>query len=139
MSAIEKTKSEKLPLPSERSFGIVMGIFFLLVGIYPLLKGEAYRLWSLGLSGVFFLLAWVYPKILRPLNWVWFQLGLLLNKLVSPIVMGIVFYLIVTPIGLLMRLSKKDLIGLKLDKNLSSYWKMRVPPGPSKDSFENQF
>lgn len=139
MSAIEKAKAEEIPLPSERSFGVVMGVFFAILGLYPILKGEPYRVWSLGVSVVFFLFGLFYPLALRPLNLLWFKLGLLLNKIVSPILMGIVFYLIVTPMGLFMKLLGKDLLGLKLDKEIASYWKERVPPGPAKDSFENQF
>jgi hypothetical protein len=139
MSAIEKTKATDIPLPSERSFGLVMAVFFAIIGIYPLWKGNEMRVWSLIIAGIFFFLAFVLPKALRPLNLLWFKFGLLLNRIVSPLLMGIVFYFIVTPMGLIMKLLGKDLIGLKLDKNAKTYWIEREPPGPGKESFENQF
>ena len=127
---------DEIKLGSNRSFGIVFFIVFILIAIYPLVNQEEVRTWSLIISFIFLFLALLNSKILTPLNKLWFKFGILLGKIISPIIMGIIFFLVVTPIGLLMRLFGKDVINLKLNKNESSYWVEKVGP---KSKMKNQF
>ena len=106
---------------SNRSFGIVFFIVFFLIATYPLLSEGDLRLWSLFISIVFFILGILNSKILSPLNKIWFKFGIFLGKIVSPLVMGLIFFAVVTPIGILMRFLNKDLLNLKFNKN-STYW-----------------
>jgi hypothetical protein len=124
---------------SNRSFGLVMSAFFLLVGLAPLISGREFRLWALLLAGAFAVLALFFAKVLKPLNTLWFKLGLLLHKIVSPLVLGIMFYVILTPIALILRIFSVDLLKLKLDSELATYWNERTPPGPAPDSMDNPF
>ena len=101
-------------------FGILFFILFLIIGISPLKNGLNIRLWSLGLSFVFLIITFIRPNLFTPLNKLWIQFGILLGKVISPIVMGLVFFFVVTPIGILVRLFKKDVMGLK--KKETSYW-----------------
>ena len=105
---------------SNRSFGIVFFIFFLIIAVYPMFFGQEIRIWSLIISLVFLILGLAKSRILTPLNLLWFKFGMLLGRKVSPVVMGLVFFLVVTPTGLIMRALKKDLLNLK--KNSNSYW-----------------
>ena len=102
------------------TFGILFFIVFLIIGLYPLKNGLNIRLWSLGLSFVFLMITFIRPNLFTPLNKLWIQFGILLGKIISPIVMGLVFFFVVTPIGILVRLFKKDVMGLK--KKETSYW-----------------
>lgn len=124
---------------SDRSFGIVFTVFFAVVGCLPLISGGPVRIWALGVSGGFLVVALAIPKILHPLNVVWMKFAALLNSIVSPIVLGLLFFLTITPIGILMRMLGKDLLRLKQDKNAESYWIKRDPPGPPPESMTNQF
>jgi len=102
------------------AFGIIFFVFFLIVGIYPLKTGEIIRIWSIILSAIFLITTIVKPDLFTSLNKIWIQFGILLGKIISPIVMGLVFFFVVTPMGFFVRLSKKDIMGLK--KSKSSYW-----------------
>ena len=102
------------------TFGILFFIVFLIIGLYPLKNGLNIRLWSLGLSFIFLIITFIRPNLFTPLNKLWIQFGILLGKVISPIVMGLVFFFVVTPIGILVRLFKKDVMGLK--KKETSYW-----------------
>ena len=102
------------------TFGILFFILFLIIGLYPLKNGLNIRLWSLGLSFIFLIITFIRPNLFTPLNKLWIQFGILLGKVISPIVMGLVFFFVVTPIGLLVRVFKKDVMGLK--KKETSYW-----------------
>ena len=113
--------SENIKISSNRSFGIVFFTVFLLIALYPMINQSELRLWSLIISIIFLVLGVTNSKILSPLNKLWFRFGLFLGKIVSPIIMGIIFFLVVTPIGLLMRLFKKDLLNLKFT-NKKTYW-----------------
>lgn len=124
---------------SDRSFGLVFAAFFLIIALIPLLHGNGARLWAIGLSLICGVIALVIPNILAPLNRIWTRLGLLMHRIVNPIALGIIFFGVVTPIGLLMRLFDKDPLRLRLDKAATSYWIVRTPPGPAPDSFINQF
>ena len=104
---------DDIKISSNRSFGIVFFIVFLLIALYPLLKDNDLRIWSLLISFIFLALGLINSKILTPLNKLWFKFGLLLGKFISPLIMGIIFFIVVTPIGIIMRLLKKDLLNLK--------------------------
>ena len=127
--------SNKLKISSNKSFGIVFFIFFLLVSIYPLLKNENIRIWSLIIALIFLVLGLFNSKILSPLNQLWFKFGLILGKIVSPVIMGIIFFGVVTPIGVLMRILNKDLLNLKFNKE-KSYW---IEKNSTKSKMKNQF
>ena len=120
---------------SNKSFGIVFFIVFFLVSIYPLLYSNDLRLWSLFISFIFLILGLMNSKILTPLNRIWFKFGIILGNILSPIIMGIIFFLVVTPIGLIMRILRKDILNLKFNKN-DSYWVDKQGP---KSMMKNQF
>ena len=126
---------DEVKLSSNKSFGIVFFIVFLLIGVYPLLKGSDLRIWSLIISFIFLVLGLINSKILTPLNRLWFKFGLLLGKFISPLIMGIIFFVVVTPTGIIMRLFKKDLLNLKYNKK-ESYWINKSGP---KSKMKNQF
>ena len=126
---------DKIKLGSNRSFGIVFFVVFLLVSFYPLINEENIRYWSLFISFIFLILGLLNSKILTPLNKIWFKFGILLGKIISPLVMGIIFFLAVTPIGFLMKILKKDLLNLKFNKD-KSYWIEKTEP---KSKMKNQF
>ena len=120
---------------SNRSFGIVFFVVFLLIGLYPLINADGIRVWSIIISLVFLILGLTNSKILNPLNKLWFKFGILLGKIISPLVMGIIFFLVVTPIGILMKLLNKDLLNLKFN-NKETYWIEKNEP---KSKMKNQF
>ena len=126
---------DEIKISSNRSFGIVFFIVFLLIALYPLLKGNDLRIWSLVISFIFLILGLINSKILTPLNRLWFKFGLLLGKFISPIIMGIIFFIVVTPIGIIMRLFNKDLLNLKFNKK-ETYWIDKKGP---KSKMKNQF
>ena len=126
---------DDVKIGSNRSFGIVFFVVFLIIAIYPLINGDELRLWSLIISIVFLFLGLLNSKILNPLNKLWFKFGIFLGKIISPLVMGIIFFLVVTPIGLLMRLLNKDLLNLRFNNN-GSYWIEKTEP---KSKMKNQF
>ena len=126
---------DEIKINSNRSFGIVFFVVFLLIAFYPLLQGNDLRIWSLITSLIFLTLGLLNSKILKPLNKMWFKLGLFLGKIISPLIMGIIFFIVVTPIGIIMRLFNKDLLNLKYNKK-KSYWIKRVGP---KSKMKNQF
>ena len=126
---------DEIKISSNRSFGIVFFIVFLLIALYPILKGNDLRIWSLIISFIFLTLGLINSKILTPLNRLWFKFGLLLGKFISPLIMGIIFFIVVTPIGIIMRLLKKDLLNLKYNKK-ETYWINKSGP---KSKMKNQF
>jgi len=126
---------DDVKISSNRSFGLVFFIVFLLIAFYPLINQGEIRIWSALISLLFLILGIINSKILTPLNKVWFKFGIFLGKLISPVVMGIIFFLVVTPIAFLMRILKKDLLNLKFNKN-SSYWIEKTDP---KSTMKNQF
>lgn len=137
----EHTRKHEMPLQrsSDRSFGFVFTAVFLLVGLYPLASGHMARSWALALAAAFLLCALFVPKGLAPLNRYWAKFGMLLHSVVSPIALGILFFLVVTPIGLLMRLLGKDVLRKRFHSDADSYWIERDPPGPNARSLNNQF
>jgi len=120
---------------SNRSFGIIFSIFLSIVGLWPLMNSNPPRLWALIVALIFLILGLLNSKLLTPFNKLWIKFGEFLGKIISPIVMGIVYFFVVTPIGIFMRLNKKDLLKLKFSEN-SSYWiKREKNIGPMKNQF----
>lgn len=132
-------RSEQVRGSSDRSFGIVFAVVFAVIGLLPLAFGGAARLWALMIGAAFLVVALLAPTILAPMNRVWLRFGLLLHRIVSPLVLGIMFFLVITPMGLVMRAFGKDLLRLKFDQSLASYWIERSPPGPAPESMKDQF
>ena len=126
---------DDIKISSNRSFGIVFFIVFLLIATYPLLNGNDVRVWSLLISFGFLILGLMNSKILSPLNKLWFKFGLILGKIISPLIMGIIFFVVVTPIGIVMRVLKKDLLNLKYNQK-ETYWIKKTGP---KSKMKNQF
>ena len=126
---------DDIKISSNRSFGIVFFVVFLLIALYPLTYEGEIRIWSLIISIIFLILGLLNSKILSPLNKIWFKFGILLGKIVSPLIMGIIFFFVVTPTGFIMRLLGKDLLNLKYSKN-KSYWIEKNGP---KSKMKNQF
>ena len=126
---------DDIKVGSNKSFGIVFFVVFLFISIYPLINNEDIRLWSLIISLIFLVLGILNSNLLLPLNKLWFKLGILLGKIISPIIMGVIFFLVVTPIGLLMRLLGKDVLNLKF-RDYQSYWSGKTGP---KSKMKNQF
>ena len=126
---------DDIKVSSNRSFGIVFFIVFLLIATYPLLKGNDLRIWSLLISFGFLILGLINSNILSPLNKLWFKFGLILGKIISPLIMGIIFFVVVTPIGIVMRVLKKDLLNLKYNQK-ETYWIKKTGP---KSKMKNQF
>jgi predicted membrane metal-binding protein len=124
---------------SNRTFGLVMAAAFFFLALVPLLRGRAVRWWSLLAGAAFLLSGLLYPRILGPLNRLWLKLGLILHAIVSPVVMGLLFYGTVTPIGVLFRWLGKDPLRLRLDQNAATYWIERRPPGPAPHTMPRQF
>ena len=126
---------DDIKISSNRSFGIVFFVVFLLIALYPLTYSEDIRIWSAIISLIFLVLGLLNSKILSPLNKLWFKFGIFLGKIISPLIMGIIFFLVVTPIGLIMRLFRKDILNLKYNKD-KSYWIEKNGP---KSKMKNQF
>ena len=124
-----------IKLPSNKNFGIVFFLVFLIIGFWPLINTEEVRIWAIIISLIFLLLGLTNSKLLNPLNQIWFKFGILLSKIISPIVMGTIFFLVVTPIGLLMKIFRKDLLNLKLNKD-KTYW---IKKKDSNSNMKNQF
>jgi len=126
---------DDIKIISNRSFGIVFFIVFLLIALYPLIYSGEIRVWSAIISFILLALGVLNSKILTPLNKLWFKFGIFLSKIISPLIMGIIFFLVVTPIGLIMRIFGKDVLNLKYNKN-QSYWIEKKGP---KSKMKNQF
>ena len=124
---------------SDRAFGLVFAAVFALIALWPMLHDAGPRWWALGAAGIFVLLALVAPKVLAPANRLWHRFGLLLGRLVNPLVMGLLFYLVVTPTGLALRAFGKDPLRLAYDPDANSYWIERIPPGPAGGDMPRQF
>lgn len=135
-------RDDRTTMGSERGFGYVFAVVFLVIAAIKYFVAAAAFVWVafwVVLAGIVLLVALACPRVLRPFNIAWFRFGLLLHKVVSPLIMGLVFYLTVTPIGLVMRLLGKRPLNLKLDPAAASYWIERKPPGPAPGSFGNQY
>jgi hypothetical protein len=126
----------EVKLPSNKNFGLVFFIVFLLIGLWPLLEKSEVRYWSIFISLSFLILGLINSKFLNPLNRIWFMFGVQLGKIISPFVMGIIFFFLVAPIGVLMRFLGKDILNLKFNKNDKSYW---IQKSVLKSKMKNQF
>ena len=124
---------------SPRGFGIVFAAVFAVIGLWPLMDGEGVRVWALAAAAVFLVLALMRPSLLAPLNRIWLGLGAVLHRIVNPLVMGLMFFAVITPTALLLRLMGKDLLRLRFPPGAKSYWIPRQPPGPEPQSMRNQF
>ena len=133
------SREENIKGSSDRSFGLVFAAVFGLIGLWPFFFGRGLLVWAVAVSLAFTVLAFVRPGLLAPLNRWWMKFGLLLSRIVNPVVMGLMFYLVITPMGVCMRLMGKDLLRLKFDRKAGSYWIPREPPGPEPESLSNQF
>tara|TARA_Y100001970_G_C14208617_1_gene845550 strand:- start:858 stop:1241 length:384 start_codon:yes stop_codon:yes gene_type:complete len=111
----------EIKIGTNRSFGIVFFIFFIIISIWPLKSGEPITYWALVLSLIFLILGLINSKILTPLNKIWFKFGIFLGNIISPIIMGFIYFFVVTPIGFFMRIIGKDILNLKKNNN-KSYW-----------------
>ena len=129
-------KKNKIKISSNRSFGIVFFVVFLIISVWPLLNENPLRIWAISVSIIFLILGLMNSKILTPLNLVWYKFGILLGILISPIVMGIVFFLVVTPTGFIMKILGKDLLNTNFNKEIKSYW---INRDNSKTSVKKQF
>ena len=140
MQDIAAIAAHRKPKPgSNRTFGLAFAVLFAVIGLWPLLSGEPYRLWSLCLALACAAAAMIAPGMLGPLNLAWFKFGLLLHKITSPIVVGLVYCLAIIPTGLVMRWRGNDLLRLKRDTAATTYWITRDPPGPTPGSMSKQF
>jgi hypothetical protein len=140
MSAHESlTREQIVQGSSDRTFGLVFAVFFLIVGAFPLLRGGPVRMWAFPVAAVFLVAALLFPSVLHPLNRLWTRFGLLLHKVTNPLILGILFYLVFTPFGLVFRMLGKDLLRRRTDPNARSYWIERQPPGPAPETMANQF
>ena len=128
-------EDKKIKVGSNRSFGVVFSIVFLIIALLPLINGNSIRIWSVILSLIFFILGLLNSNILSPLNRIWFKFGIILGGIVSPIVMGLVFFLVVTPTSLILRLFKKDILSLKKNESMT-YWIKKLD---KKSKMKNQF
>ncbi len=126
---------QNIKLPSNRNFGIVFAIVFLIISLWPLLSQTEVRIWSLIVSIIFLTLGLINSKLLLPLNKIWFKFGIFLGNFIAPIVMGVIYFFVVTPTGLIMKMLGKDLLNLK-KSNKDSYW---IKKDNSNSSFKNQF
>jgi len=133
--SLDRTVAES----SDRSFGFVFGVMFAVIACLPLLHGHFPRWWALGVGGAFAIVALIRPQLLHPLNRAWLFFGRLLHRVVSPLVLSIVFFVSVTPIGWFMRWRGKDLLSLKRQPDLKSYWIDREPSPPDAQSMRNQY
>jgi hypothetical protein len=132
-------RHEQIRGSSDRALGLVFGAVFLILAVYPWFFSGEVRVWALIVCGAFVVVALAAPRILAPLNRLWTRFGLVLHKVVSPIVLGVMFFGVITPMGLAMRLFGKDLLGLRFDRQRLSYWLERSPPGPKPDTLSDQF
>ena len=129
-------KKVSVKISSNRSFGFLFFVVFFVISLWPLKSQGDLRLWAFILSLVFLVLGVLNSKFLTPLNKLWFKFGILLGSIVSPIVMGAVFFIVVTPVGLIMRLLGKDLLRINKNKTLSTYW---INRDKQKNSMKKQF
>lgn len=132
-------REEHVKGSSNRAFGLVFAVVFFLIGLFPLIKSGSVRFWSLGIGAAFLAVSFLRPAILQPLNALWTRFGLFLNKIISPVMLGVLFYLVVTPVGMMMRFFSGNPMRPDFDPKADSYWIKRDPPGPKPESMSDQF
>lgn len=140
MSHENLSREQTIEMSSEQNFGIVFTVFFLIIALWPVVfSGTGPRFWALVAAVLVGLTAWRAPEQLKSANVAWHKLGLLLGRIVSPIALAIMFFLVITPIGLIARMCGKVFLKIQKDPNASTYWQARTPPGPAPDSLTRQF
>ncbi len=122
----ENISHHKIKPSSERNFGLIFSIVFVIIGLYPLWLGKNIHLWACIIALIFLFFAIFLPKLLMLPNKLWLKLGLFLGSIVSPIIMGMIFFFTVTPTGIIMRLLGKDILNQKINKTIKSYWIKRI-------------
>jgi hypothetical protein len=132
-------RREETRLPSNRSFGLVFTAVFLVLGLLPLVGRHPLRAWAVAVSSAFLAVTFAAPSLLTPLNRHWMRFGLFLHRLISPVVLGIIFFGVITPMACALRLRKQDLLRLRFDSTTDTYWLKRDPPGPDPKSMAHQF
>jgi hypothetical protein len=132
-------RTERHAASSNRSFGLIFAVVLAVIGLWPVLSGHTPRVGALVLGAAFLVAALLFPSLLGPLNQLWTKFGLLLHRVVSPVVLGIMFFIVITPIGLLMRSLGKNPLRLRVDDSAGSYWIHRRPPGPAPETLKDQF
>ena len=125
----------EVKINSNKSFGLVFFIVFLIIATYPLINNQNIRIWSLAIALIFLILGLINSNFLTPLNKIWFKFGIFLGKIVSPVIMGVIFFFVVTPIAFLMKILKKDFLNLKFNSE-NSYW---IKKNESNSKMKNQF
>ena len=126
--------------PSLKSFGLTFAVVFAVIGLSPVvLHHFGPRYWALAVAAAFLAVTFIAPGLLKPLNQLWFRFGMVLHKIINPLVLGLMFIVVISPIALVLRLLGKRLIPLKPDAGVASYWIKREPPGPAPESLRNQF
>jgi hypothetical protein len=133
------TRGSTAKAGSDRTFGLVFAGFFTLVAAAPLLRSGEPRWWALAAAAAFLVVGLTIPRLLRPLNLLWFRFGLLLHAIVSPVILGVFFFLVIASLGLAMRAAGKRPLNLSRDPAAPSYWILRTPPGPAPETMKNQF
>lgn len=133
------TRSDEVKGSSNRSFGLVFAGVFALIGLWPLYGSGEVKIWALAMAAVFLIAALAKPEILAPLNKLWLKFGLLLHKIVNPVIMGFLFFCTITPIAIIMRAWGKQFLHTAFDPKVESYWILRQPPGPEPEDMKNQF
>ena len=133
------SRTHAVKTSSHRSFGWVFTAAFAVIGVWPMISGGAVRWWSLIAAAAFLVVTLIAPALLAPLNKLWQRIGMLLHRIMSPLVLGIMFYAVVTPMGWIMRACGKDSLRIRGRGGDGSYWIKRDPPGPQPDSLDNQF
>lgn len=132
-------RHDEIKVGSERAFGIVFAVVFAVIAAWPLLNGMPLRWWALAVAMVFVAAGYLFPIVLKPLNIVWFKIGMLMYKVVNPLTMAMLYVTTIIPIGLILRAMGKDPLNLKMDRSALSYWIERDPPGPEPESMKDQF
>ena len=130
----------EVEMGSEKSFGLVFAVVFAIIALWPtVFHGNSPRIWALIVAAIFLVLAFVAPQVLKPLNKLWFKFGMLLSKIMAPIVMGIIFFITVTPIGLIRRMKNPDPLNQKFDAEADTYWIARDEEMAKQTSMRKQF
>lgn len=134
-----KSNTNLPPRGSDKNFGLVFAVVFLIIGLLPLFSHHEVRLWSLAISALFACCAYIKPSLLTPLNKIWFRLGLMLHGVMGPVVLFVMYCIAIIPIGICLQIMGKDPLRLKPDATTTTYWIERTPPGRPDDSMKNQF
>jgi len=132
-------RENQIQLGSPRAFGIIFSVVFLIIAIWPIANDGAFHLWAIIVAGLFLLLAIFMPDFLQPLNRIWFHFGLLLHKVVNPLVMGLLFFFTIAPIAIIFRFIGKDPLNRNFDETLETYWLERDPKELTSESMKKQF